>query len=74
MGKQLLLVVAMFLSASVKRALNLLALRLEHDLVEVGKLMPESLKFQILNPSNCMQYFYNLLFCLVNYASNSQSV
>lgn len=35
----------MFLSASEKRALNLLALRLEHDLVEIGKLMPGSLKF-----------------------------
>lgn len=49
MGKQLLLVVAMFLSASEKRALNLLALRLEHDLVELGKLMSGSLRFQILN-------------------------
>lgn len=50
MGKQLLLVVAMFLSASEKGVLNLLALRLEHDLVELGKLMPGSLKFQTFKP------------------------
>jgi len=66
MGKRLLLVLAMFLSASEKTALNLLASRLEHDLVELRNLMPGSLKFQISNPSNCMQYFYNLLFCLAS--------
>lgn len=72
--KRLLLRGEMFLSASEKRALNLLALRLEHDLVELGKLMPESLKFHRLSPSSCMQCLYSLLFHSVSYASNSQSV
>lgn len=65
---------AVLFSASEKWALNLLALRPEHDLVQLGKPMPGSLQFQILTPSNCMQYLYNLLFYSASYASNSQLV
>lgn len=65
----------MFLSTSEKRAVNLLALRLEHDLVEIGKLMPGSLKFCILRHIQLYAvFFYNLLFYLVSCARNSQSI
>lgn len=54
----------MFLSASEKTALNLLALRLEHDLVEIGKLMPGSLKFCILRHIQLYTLFFTI-YCSV---------